>query len=135
MRPTPDELVRITRLMSEVPSRKTKRALTTSATQRPQRPLLAKTLEHYPEKCAAVFREDHAQTTTLGLLVRRLVAVGVALGAAGENLLGDQAGVLADRGLDLDGDVGIGLQERFRVLAALAEALAVIGEPGAGLFA
>src|SRR5436190_8684784 len=67
-------------------------------------------------------------------LLRRLLAVGVALGAAGQNLLGDQAGVLADRSLDLGGNVGVGLQEGFRVLAALAETLAVIGEPGAGLF-
>jgi hypothetical protein len=34
-------------------------------------------------------------------LLGRLLAVGVALGGAGENLLGDQAGVLPDRGLDL----------------------------------
>src|SRR5258708_6995941 len=67
-------------------------------------------------------------------LLRRLLAVGVALGAAGQNLLGDQAGVLADRHLDLRGHVGIGLQERLGVLAALAEPLAVIGEPGAGFF-
>ena len=51
---------------------------------------------------------------------------------AGQNLLGDQAGVLADRRLDLRGHVGIGLEERLGVLAALAEPLAVIGEPGAG---
>src|SRR5262245_17758862 len=63
-----------------------------------------------------------------GLLVRRLLAVGVALGIAGEDLLGDQAGVLADRDLDLGGDVRVGLEERLRILAALAEALAVIGE-------
>src|ERR1700736_3059594 len=67
-------------------------------------------------------------------LLRRLLAVGVALGAAGQDLLGDQARVLADRGLDLGGHVGIGLEERLRILAALAETLAVIGEPGAGLF-
>ena len=46
-------------------------------------------------------------------LLRRLLAVGVALGGAGQNLLGDQAGVLADRGLDLGGHVGIGFQERL----------------------
>ena len=37
------------------------------------------------------------------------------------------------RKLDLLGDVGIFAQEGLGVLAALAEALAVIGEPGAGL--
>src|SRR5262245_59031803 len=94
---------------------KQKRAPKTSATQRLQRPFLAK--------------------IRFGLLSRRLLfAVGVALGGAGENLLGDQAGVLADGGFDLGGDVGVRLQERLGVFAALAEALAVIGEPGAGLF-
>src|SRR5438034_2219314 len=52
---------------------------------------------------------------------------------AGEDSLGNEAGVLPDRGLDLGGDVGIGLEERLGVLAALADALAVIGEPGARL--
>src|SRR5581483_1918535 len=52
---------------------------------------------------------------------------------AGEDLLGDQAGVLTDRGLDLGGDIGIVLQEGLGVLAALPDALAVIGEPGARL--
>ena len=47
------------------------------------------------------------------LLLRRLVAVGVALGGAGQNLLGDQAGVLADRHLDLRGHIRVGLQERL----------------------
>src|ERR1700761_1028366 len=58
------------------------------------------------------------------LLVRRLLAVSVALGGAGENLLGNQPGVLADRALDLGGDIRIGFQERLGVLAALAEPLA-----------
>ena len=40
--------------------------------------------------------------------------------------------VLPDRGLDLAGDVGIALEEGLGVLAALADALAVVGEPGAG---
>src|SRR5258708_21445671 len=65
-------------------------------------------------------------------LLRRLLAVGVALGRAGQDLFGDQTGVLADRRLDLGGHVGIGLEEGFRVLAALPQPLAVIGEPGAG---
>src|SRR5689334_22056142 len=42
-----------------------------------------------------------------------LLAVGVALGRAGQNLFGDQAGVLADRRLDLGDHVGIGLEEGF----------------------
>src|SRR5262245_50271909 len=67
-------------------------------------------------------------------LLRRLLALGVGLALSGENLLGDQAGILPDRGLDLGRDVGVGFQKRFGVLAALAEALAVIGEPGAGFF-
>src|SRR4029079_8271611 len=50
-----------------------------------------------------------------------------------ENLLGDQPGILPDRQLDAAGDLRIGLEERFGVLTALADALAVIGEPGAGL--
>src|SRR5919201_6815976 len=53
---------------------------------------------------------------------------------AGENSLGDEAGILPDRGLDLGGDVRVGLEEGLGVLAALADALAVIGEPGARLF-
>src|SRR6187399_91638 len=39
-----------------------------------------------------------------------VVVLGLAFGAR-EDLLGDQAGVLPDRQLDLAGDVGIGLQE------------------------
>jgi hypothetical protein len=42
-----------------------------------------------------------------------LFALGVAFGGAGQNLLGDQAGVLADRDFDLRGHVGIGFQERL----------------------
>src|SRR5258708_7868653 len=75
-----------------------------------------------------ITRTKFQKTSPLrGLL--RLVAVGVALGAARENLLGDQTRVLADRRLDLRGHVGIGFEERLRILAALTEPLAVIGEP------
>jgi hypothetical protein len=45
---------------------------------------------------------------------------------AGEDLLGDQAGVLPDCRFDAGSDVGIVAQERFCVLAALADALAVV---------
>jgi hypothetical protein len=34
-------------------------------------------------------------------LLRRLLALGVGVALSGENLLGDQTGVLPDRGLDL----------------------------------
>src|SRR5262249_56845048 len=53
---------------------------------------------------------------------------------AREDFLGDEAGVLPDRGLDPGGDVGIGLEKRLGVFAPLADALAVIGEPGARFF-
>src|ERR1043165_5108806 len=53
---------------------------------------------------------------------------------ARHDLLGDEAGVAPDRGLDLLRDIGIVLQERLRALAPLPDALAVIGEPGAGFF-
>src|SRR5260370_20006 len=49
-----------------------------------------------------------------------------------QNPFGDQSGVLPDRRLDLCGDVRIGLEKSLGVLAALADALAVVGEPGAG---
>src|SRR5216684_7267213 len=58
----------------------------------------------------------------------RLLRV-VAAFFAGKYLLGDQARVLPDRCLDAGCDVGIVAQERFCVLAALADALAVMGEP------
>src|SRR5882757_3997704 len=77
--------------------------------------------------------ENSLRAKALFLRSLRLVAIGVALGGAGEDLFGDQAGILADRGLDLRGHVGIGLEERFRVLATLPEPLAVVREPGAGL--
>src|SRR5262245_5374330 len=64
-------------------------------------------------------------------LFRRVLVLAL---LAGEDSLGDEAGVLPDRGLYLGGDVGVGLEEAFGVLAALADALAVVGEPGARLF-
>src|SRR5580658_4855763 len=65
---------------------------------------------------------------------RVVLLVGLVAFLAGQNLLGDQPGILPDRRLDLSGNIGIGLEEDFSVLAALADALAVIGEPGAGFF-
>src|SRR6516162_3817394 len=66
-------------------------------------------------------------------VARRLLGGVLVLAAvfAGEDFFGDEAGVLADRGFDLGGDVGIGFEESLCVLAALSDALAVIGEPGA----
>src|SRR5580700_6953973 len=66
------------------------------------------------------------------LAFRRVVVLGGFALLAGENLFGDDAGILPDRHLDFSRDVGIGLEEAFGVLAALADALAVVGEPGAG---
>src|SRR5580698_10865197 len=68
------------------------------------------------------------------LAFRRVVVLGGFGLLAGENLFGDDAGILPDRHFDFCRDVGIGLEEAFGVLAALADALAVIGEPGAGFF-
>ena len=50
-----------------------------------------------------------------------------------EELLGDQAGILAQRQFDLVGDVRIVAQEQLGILAALAEPLGIVGEPGARL--
>src|SRR5581483_8799038 len=76
-------------------------------------------------------RADHALLSQA--LPRSLLGIVIVLDLlAGHDLLGDQAGVLADRGLDAVGDVGILLEEDLGVLAALADALAVVGEPGAG---
>jgi hypothetical protein len=55
-----------------------------------------------------------------------LFTIGVTLGSAGQNLLGNQSGVLPDRRLDFRGHFGIGLEKGFRVLAALPEPLTVI---------
>src|SRR5438552_1409103 len=61
-------------------------------------------------------------------------ALAVAAAGVGDHQrVGDLAGVAADRGLDLASDLLVLLEERPRVLAALADALAVIGEPRARL--
>src|SRR5262249_30565046 len=67
---------------------------------------------------------------------RRLLGGVLVLAAifAGEDFFRDEAGVLPDRGFDLGGNVGIGLEEGLGVLAALSDALAVIGKPGARFF-
>src|SRR6202161_3528039 len=68
------------------------------------------------------------------LAFRRVVVLGGFGLLAGENLFGDDAGILPDRHFDFCRDVGIGFEERFGVLAALTDALAVIRKPGAGFF-
>src|SRR5690242_9841436 len=61
------------------------------------------------------------------------VLLGGSLAAPrGHHRIGDEAGIGADRALDRIGDFGIVLEILLGVLAALADALAVIGEPGAG---
>src|SRR2546426_8013555 len=72
-------------------------------------------------------RGDDASASPL-----RRLGILAALGA-GEDLLGDEAGILADRRLDLLRDIRIAFEEALGVLATLADALAVVGEPGARL--
>src|SRR5262249_37730619 len=101
---------------------------------------------HVPEKWVAVFRKGHAQilkthgnATRVSVQYRskKLCLVGVDVVArfllAGENLFADAAGILPDRGFDLRHHVGVRFQEGLGVLAALADALAVVGEPGTRL--
>src|SRR5277367_1040591 len=78
---------------------------------------------------------DYAGTIrTTNSAFRRVVVLGGVGRLAGRNLFRDHAGVLPDRRFDFFRDIGIGFHEGFGVLAALADALAVVGEPGAGLF-
>src|SRR5665213_159539 len=66
---------------------------------------------------------------------RALIFGVLGIGFAGlENLLGDEAGVLADGLFDPRRGLGIVAQECLGILAALAEPLAVVGQPGAGFF-
>src|SRR3546814_16232219 len=62
-----------------------------------------------------------------------LVASGLAVVAALEHRRRHQASILADLLFDLRGDLRVLLEEGLGVLAALADALAVVGEPGAGI--
>src|SRR5580704_10514380 len=86
-----------------------------------------------PEPCASTTQHVQLRRSRAGMrsALRRLAIVLRLL--AGENALGDEPGVLPDCGLYFGGDIGIGLEEELGVLAALADALAVEGEPGAGL--
>jgi len=45
---------------------------------------------------------------------------------SGEDLFGNESGILADCDFDLAGNIGIGLKERLGILAALADALTVV---------
>src|SRR5215469_13385609 len=55
-----------------------------------------------------------------------------AFGTCHQHGVGDQAGVGADRGFDLAGDLGVVLEILLGVLATLADALAIVGEPRTG---
>src|SRR5262245_26175230 len=76
-----------------------------------------------------------------GLLAARLGQHAVLVGLLAvrarlrlsQHLVDDQAGALADRLLDRMRNLRVLLQERLGVLAPLADAVAVIGEPGARL--
>ena len=59
-------------------------------------------------------------------LFNGLLTIGIPFGGAGQNLLGNQSGILPDRRLDFRGHFGIGLEKSFRILAALPEPLTVI---------
>ena len=62
-----------------------------------------------------------------------IIAVVIGFFRAGQHAVGDDARVLTQLLLDRGGDLGILFQELAGILAALADALAVEGEPGAGL--
>ena len=63
---------------------------------------------------------DADYTLTPYSLVFRIRLLAV---LAGQDFLGNQPGVLAHRGLDFGGHVGIGLEEGFGVFAPLADTL------------
>src|SRR4051812_36269082 len=79
-----------------------------------------------------VGNSTYSAPVAVRLIFRRLFAFRVTLGRAGQDLLCNQAGVLANRSLDFGGHIRIGFQESLRVLAPLSKSLAVIGEPGPG---
>src|SRR3954452_4516600 len=85
------------------------------------------------EKAAAIARGGSGASGPGEALRHALVEVFGARARVLEDAVGDEAGVLAERRLDAVGDVGILAQEALGVLASLAEALAVEGEPGARL--
>src|SRR5258708_5350993 len=51
----------------------------------------------------------------------RIFTIGVAFGGACQDLLGDQAGVLADRHFDLGGHIRVGLEESLGVFPSLPQ--------------
>src|SRR5829696_10528782 len=85
------------------------------------------------EKAAAIARGGSERRGLGEALGHALVEVFGARARVLEDALGDETGVLADRRLDPVRDVGVLAQEALGVLASLAEALAVEGEPGARL--
>src|SRR5262249_36144988 len=92
--------------------------------------------ERVPERAAASLLTLHkfARAAEAQAAPQAISSLGgfLAVLGVGEDALGDQARGLPDRCLDLLRDVGIGLEKRLGVLAALADALAVVGEPRAG---
>src|SRR3546814_17866325 len=62
-----------------------------------------------------------------------LVASGLAVVAALEHRSRHQASILAELLFDLRGDLRVLIEEGLGVLAPLADALALAGEPGPGL--
>ena len=65
-------------------------------------------------------------------VIRFCLIAGIFAPALVHQRAGHQTGILTNRCLDGFGGVGVLLEELFGVLATLANALAVIGEPGAG---
>src|SRR5215813_3199808 len=89
-----------------------------------------------PSGCAKKIVPARAGTTDTTHHNRALSFLSLALVVffgilARHDLLGDETGILADGGLDLLRHIRILLEEGLGVLAALADALAVIGKPGA----
>src|SRR5262249_54874111 len=72
--------------------------------------------------------------SNLGGLVIIVLVFTLARTLARHNRFRDQTGVLSYRGLDLAGHVWVFLEKLLGVLAPLTDPLAVISEPGAGLF-
>src|SRR6516164_8316956 len=78
-------------------------------------------------------RHDVTAALDLSLSFRGVFGGSLAF-LAGENFFCNQAGILPNRRVDLAGNIGIGLEKDLGILAALADALTVEGEPSAGFF-
>jgi hypothetical protein len=62
-------------------------------------------------------------------VIVRLLAVVLTRFRIGQHLFDNQTGIGADGTLDLGGGFGVFLEIRFGVLAALADAIAIVGKP------